>query len=119
MGRTSDHVGLVGVSEVDLDIDLDVDLKAPLEITGTEWADCIEIVDSASSGGNQVLPRVSWSSVVAKGATHVARANHANVVLPQKSPPTSSMDFVILHKQGLQEAQDQHKACGGRGYSPG
>ena len=65
----------------------------------------IETVDSALSSGNQVLPGVSWSSVVVKGATCVARANHANVLL-HKNPLASSMDFVILHKQSLQEAQD-------------
>ena len=36
MEKTSDHVGPVGVSEVDVDVDLDVDLEAPLETTGTE-----------------------------------------------------------------------------------
>ncbi len=97
MGRTSDHVGPVDVSEVDVDVDvdLDVDLEAPLETTGTEWADCIENVDSASLGGNQVLPGVSWSSVVVKGATHVARANCTNVVSPQKSPPLQ-VQWILL-----------------------
>ena len=105
MEKTSDHVGPVGMSEVDVDVDLDVNLEDPLETTGTEWADYAETVDSALSSGALVLPGVSWSSVVAKEATHVARANCANASV-HKNPPASSKDFVILHKQGSHLGQD-------------
>ena len=65
----SSQIGEIGN---DTDLDADVDLEAAVGTDGTEWAEC----DSeAKQGQASVESPMMWSTVVSRGAAHVAKAN--------------------------------------------